>query len=433
MKVELSKHISEIFISLQISTSFEVYDCKKDILPKWAEQLQLTHEFLICCDSKVEIKRLQSFLGKPIFEIGNQLYWFDGNRTREIELTDGDIASDDPEDDIDYLKTRTVLPAWLDDFIFDQLNAEYSPDFKKFDYNLDLTKEENLKYLGTYFPRSYSESFCIFDNILQNANYQDALSENKSLNILSVGCGTGGDIIGLLTTIIKYFHNVSDIIIWAIDGNEDALVVLEKIIEQFRFQTSKTIKLHILKQIFPSVVDIDIQRIKEQKFDFILSFKMICEIISTGSDSNNNSYFDFVMKFAPLLTSKGLCVLLDVTTKTEHNTLFNPVLMNWQVNQALFKLEVFQTLLPLPCNFYERDCVEQCFSQQKFQVTHKQKTNDISKVCYRIIGRVKFISGIVNCRKNVKCAIQINKRSMRAVYCPHSSGEEIIDGFKLIN
>ncbi len=29
-----------------------------------------------------------------------------------------------------------------------QLNAEYAPDFKRFDYNLDLTEEESKKYLG---------------------------------------------------------------------------------------------------------------------------------------------------------------------------------------------------------------------------------------------------------------------------------------------
>ena len=69
------------------------------------------------------------------------------------------------ENKINYLKTNTQLPSWLDDFIFKQLNAEYAPNFQKFDLNLDLTKEENLKYLGTYFPRSYAESFCIFDNI----------------------------------------------------------------------------------------------------------------------------------------------------------------------------------------------------------------------------------------------------------------------------
>ncbi len=433
MVIELRNHISAIFIALQIPSSFEVYDCKNDILPNWTEQLQLTHEFLICCDSTVDIKRLQSFLGKPIYMIGNHIYWFEGNGRNEIELTDSDISINNSEDNIDYLKTRTVLPAWLDDFIFDQLNAEYEPDFKRYDYNLYLTKEENLKYLGTYFPRSYAESFCIFDNIFQNSKYQNSLFENKSLNILSVGCGTGGDIFGLLTTIIKYCHNVSNIRIWAIDGNEDALVLLEKIIEQFRKTTTKTIKLHTLKQIFYSVDDIDIQQINQRKFDFILSFKMICEIITTGTDSINNSYYDFVMKFTPFLTSKGLCVLLDVTTKTEHNTSFNPILMNRQVNQALLKLEEFQTLLPLPCNFYERNCMEQCFSQQKFQITHKQKINDISKVCYRIIGRARFISSIVNCRKNIKYAIQINKQSMRAIYCPHSSGEKTIDGFKLIN
>jgi hypothetical protein len=433
MKVELRKHISEILLSLQIPISFEVYNCNNEVLPKWTEQLQLTHEFLVCCEKTAEIKKLQSFLGKPIFEIENHIYWFDGNRTVAIGLAEIEILPERTEKKIDCLKTRTALPAWLDDFIFDHLNAEYAPDFKTFGYNLDSTKEDNLKYLGTYFPRSYAESFCIFDNIFQNMNYQNTLSENKSLNILSVGCGTGGDLIGLLTIVEKYCHNVSEIKIWAIDGNEEALEIFENIIRQFRFQTSKIIELHVIKNIFPSILDVDLQQIKEYTFDFILSFKMICEIILSGAGSNDNSYFDFVMKFTPLLSSKGLCLLLDVTTKAEHNNSFNPILMNWQVNQALLKLEIFQTLLPLPCNFYEQVCMEQCFTQQKFQVSHKQKTNDISKVCYRVIGRVEFINRLVSRRKNVKYILQTDKQNMTTAFCPHSIGEIIMDGYKLIN
>ena len=65
---------------------------------------------------------------------------------------------------IKLLKTNTRLPIWLDDYIFKTLKAQYSPNHERFDFNLDLSESDILKYLGTYFPRSYGESFCIFDN-----------------------------------------------------------------------------------------------------------------------------------------------------------------------------------------------------------------------------------------------------------------------------
>ena len=113
-----------------------------------------------------------------------------------------------------------------------------------------MTEDENLKYLGTYFPRSYTESFCIFDNIFQNKNYLNFLIEKQSLNILSVGCGTGGDLIGLLAVIEKYCNTNVTLNIWAIDGNKNALDILTQIVEMFKTTTSKKINLNVLKSVF---------------------------------------------------------------------------------------------------------------------------------------------------------------------------------------
>lgn len=432
MKVELRKHISEILSSLQIPICFEVYDCNNDILPEWTEQIQLTHEFLVCCEEIVEVKRLQSFLGKPIFKIGNHIYWFDGNRIIAEGSTELESLIALTEQHIEWLKTKTALPAWLDDIIFDHLKAEYAPDFRRFDYNLELTKEDNLKYLGTYFPRSYTESFCIFDNIFQNAIFQKTFFEKKSLNILSVGCGTGGDLMGLLVIIEKYCHFTSEVKIWAIDGNGEALEILKELIQKFRSQTSKRIELHIIKNIFSSIHDINTHQIKELIFDFILSFKMICEIISAGKGDCDNSYYDFVMKFIPMLSENGLCVLLDVTTKTEHNNTYNPILKNSQVNQALRELKGYKTLLPLSCSQNENDCTEQCFTQQKFYVSHKGKINDISKVSYRVISKATFVEELVDGNKKAKYVLQRSGQFIDK-FCPHSNGERILDSFKLIN
>lgn len=397
MKSELEKYILEIFSALEITENFEVFDCENDVMPEWTNRMSLTHEFLICCGQLSDKEKLQNFLGKKLYQLENYVYWFDGEQIAEIvksELELSEIQNEEKpiETKFDCLKTKTSLPSWLDDFIFNQLNAKYAPDFERFDYNLDLTEEENKKYLGTYFPRSYAESFCIFDNIFQNLRFKKTIFQKDSLNILSVGCGTGGDLIGLLAVIEKHCAKNTTLNIWAVDGNKNALDILTRIVEMFKTTTSKKINLNVIQSVFCtktgqfSVKD----GIKERQYDFILSFKMITEIIAAGKGIADDSYFHFLKTFVPLLSDSGLCVLLDVTTKQEHNNTYNPILMNCQANKALRDLENYKTLLPLSCCLHETSCRATCFTQQHFIVSHSQRANDISKVAYRIITNITF-------------------------------------------
>lgn len=56
---------------------------------------------------------------------------------------------------------EVLLPKWLDDFLFDELKANYCPTGTDMSV-IDWDKNDILNYLGTYFPRSYAESYCIF-------------------------------------------------------------------------------------------------------------------------------------------------------------------------------------------------------------------------------------------------------------------------------
>ena len=426
MKQDLEQHIKDIFNSLGITSPFEVFDCKTDILPEWTKNIVLTNKFFVCCQDFSIKNRLQVFIGKSIFENGNHFYWFEGE---SISTIDANIENEITEktEKIVYLKTKTRLPVYLDDFIFSKLNAIYAPDFQRFDYNLDLTGEEILKYLGTYFPRSYAESFCIFDNIFQNIAYHQIISNKTSLNILSIGSGTGGDIIGLLTTIEKFYPNVREINIWAIDGNKEALNILRQIIDDYSNHVTKKISLSIEFFVFDSISEFQSEEIISNKFDFILSFKFICEIISLGEGKYDNSYYEFAHKFLPLLSQDGLCLLLDLTTKPIHNTYY-PILMNKQLNQALRELDEFETLLPIPCSTYSENCYVECFQQKTFTITHSKHTNDKSKVAYRVIvpKELKRKIGI------------IDKGSKQLIYndkiCPYTEKEKnMSDAFFLKN
>lgn len=391
MKEALIEHISTIFATLDIDSPFEVYRSKMDKLPDWTNQVSITHEYLICCEQNMYKEKLQKFLGKEILQYKCHIYWFDGDEICEIDNKSSIFQEEEIglyKTKVDCLKTNTRLPAWLDYFIFRELKAEYSPNFKHFDNNLHLTHEDNLKYLGTYFPRSYAESFCIFDNLFQNDIIKREYQDKNSLNILSVGSGTGGDIVGLITSISKHFANIRTMNILAVDGNSDAFTILLQIIEKAKQCLSKSInitpKVVVLDNLFTTDFNSD-----SEIFDFIISSKMINEFISKGKGRLDNSYYDFTKGVLPLLADTGFYFLLDVTTKAEHST-FNPILMNRQINSAVKDSLNYQTLLPISCNINETCCNVDCFTQKEFYVSHSKQSIDKSRVAYRIITNKLF-------------------------------------------
>ena len=117
----------------------------------------------------------------------------------------------------------------------------------------------------------------------------------------------------------------------------------------------------------------------KNKFDFILSFKMIGELLRRSA-ACENFYSDFCTEFLPHLANTGLCVLLDVTTKTKDGS-YLPIVLNSQINNAMKSLGLYKTLLPLPCNLHENACsVNNCFSQKIFTIEHSRHRKDKSKV-----------------------------------------------------
>ena len=101
------------------------------------------------------------------------------------------------------------FPEWLDNYIFNILKAKYSPDYIRFEYNLNLNKDEVLIYLGTYFPRSYIETNSLFTEFSNAVNYTKAIEHKSELKILDLGCGTGGEILGILSFVDKFVLNVN--------------------------------------------------------------------------------------------------------------------------------------------------------------------------------------------------------------------------------
>lgn len=431
LKDSLTQYISSIFEALNIAVDFTIYECKVDTLPEWAKSLDLTHEFLICSDSYFDINRVSRFISKEIRQCDTHSYWFDGDLLEspiihsateiECELTTStklvENAIGSHVHDVKLLKSSTRLPFWIDKFIFEELGAVYSPDHARFENNLDLSEAELKQYLGTYFPRSYAESFCIFDNIFTNMSGAFSFNSN-CINVLSIGCGTGGDVIGLLTAINKHFSLETTVNVRVVEGNQIAIDYFEKIIEQARIHLKRKIDIRTYHVVFNDCKSTCVSG----KYDFILSSKMINEIIAINGGINVRSYYDFVKSHLPLLKDNGLMLVLDITSKVV-NAPFCPILLNTQINTVLRETEGFRTLIPLPCCKIKDCSSTNCFTQKEFTVTHSRHKNDKSRVAYRVIISESLFDALNLNLSDISFQIQPE------MVC--GEGSLIADGFKL--
>lgn len=265
------------------------------------------------------------------------------------------------------MKTSITLPQWLDTLLFEKLGAKYCRS------NTDITvidwdKKNVLIYLGTYFPRSYAESYCIFSQYLSS---DTTLCEQPTISLFDFGCGTGGEIIGFLTALNEQPNlQVSVVRITALDGNHCALRLYERVLEHLqpnlRFQVSNRVSSITIDDIYDlSIID---NIYKGEKYNVFLSFKAICEFVTKQQFEENNAYTTVLKTFLPKLSQQGIALLVDVTSYSSVAEEWLPKMLDAGIvganGKAIAKNEGYN---------------------QVFTASHSRKQNDISKIAYRII------------------------------------------------
>jgi hypothetical protein len=200
------------------------------------------------------------------------------------------------------LPSRIIIPDWLDNIVFNELNARFAPNFKKFARNLELSEEDVKDYLGTYHLRSFGEAAIIMDNLLSNRYIFDELTKSNPIRILSIGSGTGGDLGGIISSIVQTFEIPSDIDIVSVDGNKHMLEYQKLFIDKLENHFEHTIRINTLEKRINTTDDL--KAISEEVgsgWNIITTFKCLSEITSFP-----NIYYEFSRKFMPLLHEKGL-------------------------------------------------------------------------------------------------------------------------------
>lgn len=260
-----------------------------------------------------------------------------------------------------------VLPKWLDDYIFGELGAKYYPACANMT-NIDDGKEETLNYLGTYFPRSYAESYFIFKTYLKR-NPQWLKDKNK-ISIFDFGCGTGGEIIGLVTALDEERKSLDEITIKAMDGNSNHLRLYGEVMEEYSNNHCRVPLINNKESLvkIEDLYDLSIANaVFYEKYDIFMSFKSINEFDAKQRFESSNPYQKVIDTFLPKVYEDGILLIEDLTFQVRRD--------EWLVN----KMNDVK---------YGDDCVLSDRNEglrQEIIVTHSKKNNDISKVAWRII------------------------------------------------
>lgn len=264
------------------------------------------------------------------------------------------------------MQKSIILPKWLDDYIFCSLGAKYCRSNGDM-LVINWDKRDVLNYLGTYFPRSYCESYCILKNYISN-NF-DLFADKKAISVLDFGSGTGGEIIGMLSILDECYPNLQEVHVKALDGNASALRLFEKIVSEYKYHSRFLIKDSVSQVKIDDIYDLSIiDTIINASYDMIFSFKTICEFVSERCFDEKNPYCSFVSTFFPKLKKGGILLLEDVTTKNSVSNAWLPEMMD----------KAFDNLSIADRNYGHN---------MQFNVNHSHRSNDVSKVAWRITRR----------------------------------------------
>lgn len=263
------------------------------------------------------------------------------------------------------MRTLITIPEWLDHLIYDDLGARYcrsNSDMVVIEWN----NEELLNYLGTYFPRSYTEAYCIAERFL--AANPSAFNGKTEISLFDFGSGTGGEILGFLDAICKYCNRVERIRVKALDGNQTALRLLEKVLTRYQEQIGIHIDLRTVPIVVEDIYDLSIyDSILTESYDVVISFKTICEFV-TKQRLDRNPYSNFIRTFYNKLNNGGIIVLEDITSRNSVSQEWIPNMMDEAVHSY---------------NIVDRNEGHNI----QFMVNHSHQINDISKVAWRIIAK----------------------------------------------
>ena len=303
------------------------------------------------------------------------------------------------------IKMCVQLPTYLDNLIFNELGCIYQTR-NNVDNNLYNNERKNKIYIGTYFPRSFAESYKIFSDLFSNQHITERYRNTGEMNILDIGAGTGGNLLGTLHALRDSFPDIKNLNVYTIEGNELATSYLRTIVSKFNEFNNCNVHINSVHQVY-SITNFEQESINvlypfgDIKFDIIMSFKFFSEFYNREPILANGLYQKFIKICDRYLKARGLAVLLDVTTTDrERRRVFTPIIMNKEISNCIRSNNTaIKFLLPLSCANWNHSCrcnSEPCYTQKIFEVSHSRVIRNKSKVCYAVLVKSEFANLILS-------------------------------------
>ncbi len=297
------------------------------------------------------------------------------------------------------------VPSWLKSYIHCADGYNDSGDFYKARQNLHNTHEDNLDYLKTYFPRTFAEVSKIIRSLSDKTTYFNHIEDRKTLKVLSAGCGTGGDISALILAV----HAINPELSFEVslfDGNEDALVICQKILKKIAREANISITvIKADKTVISKEADFASAAAMFSQQDLIITSKFLNEILWKVK----NAYYYFSYYFSSVLADDGLMIFNEVVChpyEVEHT--YIPQYLNSDLNYATKDFK-FSTVLPLTCHANRKckncDCYTRLYDPlfPKYDFTCRViSKGDFSD---RIMPKVANGDYIINCCTKTICSV----------------------------
>lgn len=234
---------------------------------------------------------------------------------------------------------------------------------------VDWDRHDTLIYLGTYFPRSYAETYCILRDFF--SRHTNEWKDKECLSVFDFGCGTGGEFFGLIAAIEEFLPQLRSIEVTAFDGNHHALRLFEHVADTYEQYAT----VNLVRHIFPLVIDdfYDLSMLNSllvSRFDIILSSKVVCEFVINDQFEQRNAYTSIARFFLSKLESHGMVLFTDISSYSHVSKEWLPHMMDKGLSEA-------------GCHVIARN---EGFNQV-FTVSHSHRVKDRSKIVWRIIAK----------------------------------------------
>ena len=211
------------------------------------------------------------------------------------------------EESVANIYPAGYFPLKFDSYILAQSGTDYKPDLGRVSNNLNSRTPDAFWYLGNYFPRSFVESFCIYDYIFSFYKI-----------------GSGGATYGLIWALRKRLlgdGTFKKIRVIGFDGNQNALTLFTDLKKVIEYEWPIDFE-YVAEQVrFSSASIIPMDKVAF-KADFVITSKCLQELGHTRQDIQA-LYERYFSEAQAIVSDDGLISVLEIDNLNRSTALEN--------------------------------------------------------------------------------------------------------------